>query len=347
MNTNPETRLSFYDLTLKDLATYLVDNGFKNYNASQLYDWVYQKQITDVAQMSNLAKPLRQYLEGKFSFMVPEIVEEHHSHDGTGKFLLRLHDGHLIETVLMLHDYGNSLCVTSQVGCNMGCAFCASGLKKRKRNLTPGELVGQIIAVSRKEELRISHVVVMGTGEPFDNYDNVIAFISIINENKGLAIGQRHITVSTCGLVPEIYRYAQEPIRSNLAISLHAANDKLRSQLMPINRKYPLREIIKACETYFAATSRRVTYEYILLDGINDTNEHAYELANLLKGQNCYVNLIPYNIVSELAFAATAMDKAMRFADILMKQRINVTLRKEQGADIAAACGQLRLKNPH
>ncbi|MGI6392168.1 MAG: 23S rRNA (adenine(2503)-C(2))-methyltransferase RlmN [Candidatus Izemoplasmatales bacterium] len=337
--------VDFFGLTLPELVAFLVENGFKPYNAGQIYDWVYQKKTRNIEKMSNLSKALRAFLPGKFSFAVPSAAEEHISGDGTTKYLLSLQDGNLIETVLLRHNYGNSLCVTSQVGCNMGCTFCASGLKKRIRNLSASELVGQIIAVESHTGFKISHVVVMGTGEPFDNYENVIKFIRIINENKGLAIGQRHITVSTCGIVPMILRYADEPIRSNLAISLHAPNDKLRSRLMPINRKYPLSELIHACETYFAKTSRRVTYEYILLEGENDTDAHATELANLLKEQNCYVNLIPYNQVSEFDFKPTDMDRAMRFVDILMKRRINVTLRKEQGSDIQAACGQLRLKN--
>ena len=337
--------VDFFGLTLLELEAFLVENGFKPYNAGQIYDWVYQKKTRNIEKMSNLSKALRAFLPGKFFFAVPSVAEEHISGDGTTKYLLSLQDGNLIETVLLRHNYGNSLCVTSQVGCNMACTFCASGLKKRIRNLFASELVGQIIAVESHTGFKISHVVVMGTGEPFDNYENVIKFIKIINENKGLAIGQRHITVSTCGIVPMILRYADEPIRSNLAISLHAPNDKLRSRLMPINRKYPLPELIHACETYFAKTSRRVTYEYILLEGENDTDIHAMELANLLKEQNCYVNLIPYNRVSEFDFKPTDIDRAMRFVDLLMKRRINVTLRKEQGSDIQAACGQLRLKN--
>ncbi|NLZ61461.1 MAG: 23S rRNA (adenine(2503)-C(2))-methyltransferase RlmN [Acholeplasmataceae bacterium] len=337
--------VDFFGLTLLELEAFLVENGFKPYNAGQIYDWVYQKKTRNIEKMSNLSKALRAFLPGKFFFAVPSVAEEHISGDGTTKYLLSLQDGNLIETVLLRHNYGNSLCVTSQVGCNMACTFCASGLKKRIRNLFASELVGQIIAVESHTGFKISHVVVMGTGEPFDNYENVIKFIKIINENKGLAIGQRHITVSTCGIVPMILRYADEPIRSNLAISLHAPNDKLRSRLMPINRKYPLPELIHACETYFAKTSRRVTYEYILLEDENDTDAHATELANLLKEQNCYVNLIPYNRVSEFDFKPTDIDRAMRFVDLLIKRRINVTLRKEQGSDIQAACGQLRLKN--
>ncbi|MFA6790863.1 MAG: 23S rRNA (adenine(2503)-C(2))-methyltransferase RlmN, partial [Candidatus Izemoplasmatales bacterium] len=272
-----------------------------------------------------------------------QIAKEQASADGTHKYLLRLEDNSLIETVLMQHDYGMSLCVTSQIGCSMGCAFCASGLKKRQRNLEVFELVGQILAVAKHMKLRISHVVVMGTGEPFDNYDQVIRFIKTINDDKGLAIGQRHITVSTCGIVPKILAYADEPIRSNLAISLHAPNDRLRSKLMPINKRYPIQDVIAACEVYFKKTSRRVTYEYILLSGVNDSLDMADELAQLLRGQNAYVNLIPYNPVGEFAFKQTDLTRASAFMDHLAKKGINTILRKEQGADIQAACGQLRL----
>jgi 23S rRNA (adenine2503-C2)-methyltransferase len=244
----------------------------------------------------------------------------------------------------MIQDYGMSLCVSSQVGCNMGCSFCASGLKKKQRDLTSGEMVAQILTAEDVALTKITHVVVMGTGEPFDNYDNVIRFIRIINETKGLAIGQRHITVSTSGIVPKILQYADEPIRSNLAISLHAPNDELRTRLMKINKSYPLAEIIQACRIYFEKTSRRVTFEYLLIKGVNDTLELADELSDLIRGLNAYVNLIPYNPVHEFTYERTDMNRAMTFLDRLMKRGIAATLRKEQGGDIDAACGQLRLK---
>lgn len=329
--------------TRSELEEYLLEHGFKRYNAGQIFEWIYQKQEKDFSLMSNLSLALREHLIQHCQIPVPGITREQISADGTHKFLLELDDNALIETVLMRHDYGLSLCVTSQIGCSMGCAFCASGLKKRQRNLTVAELVGQIMAVSLALNVRISHVVVMGTGEPFDNYDHVIRFIRTINDDKGLAIGQRHITVSTCGIVPKILQYADEPIRSNLAISLHASNDSLRSRLMPINRRYPLSDIISACEVYFAKTSRRVTYEYILLAGVNDSLEQANELADLLRGQNAYVNLIPYNPVGEFTFKQTNNAQALAFLDRLSKRGINAILRKEQGADIQAACGQLRL----
>lgn len=333
------------DYSLEKLGSELASSGFKKFNATQIFEWVYQKRILDFEQMTNLSKILKEYLVENFSVHLLNEITRQTSVDGTTKFLFSLDDLHSIETVLMTHDYGLSLCVTSQVGCNMGCTFCASGLKKRVRNLSVGELVSQIVSVEHLLGVKITHIVVMGTGEPFDNYDNVIDFIRVINENKGLAIGQRHITVSTCGIVPRIYQYAKEPIRSNLAISLHAPNDDLRNQLMPINKRYPLRDIMKACEVYFEETSRRITFEYILLKGENDDIKHADELSDLLRGLNAYVNLIPYNVVNEFSHQKTEISRAMAFYDRLTKRGIVATLRKEQGSDINAACGQLRLNS--
>lgn len=337
--------LNLYDFTPDELASHLVEAGFKKFNSVQIFEWVYQKKVTDFALMSNLKNDLRSYLAESFAFQPLTIAKKQIAADGTVKYLHILEDGHRIETVLMHQDYGDSVCVTSQVGCNMGCAFCASGLKKRTRNLTAAELVAQIVSVETDQSIRVSHIVVMGTGEPFDNYDNVVKFLHIVNEAKGLAIGQRHITVSTCGIVPKILQFADEPIRPNLAISLHAPNDELRSQLMPINKAYPLKEVIAACETYFAKTSRRITFEYILLAGVNDSIQHADQLSDLIRGLNAYVNLIPYNVVKEFGFERTDMKRAMQFYDRLEKRGINAVLRKEQGGDIDAACGQLRLKS--
>lgn len=332
------------DYTLLSLEKELVEASFKKFNATQLFQWIYQKRQLDFSAMSNIPKNLRAYLFENYE--APLLLENvrQTSKDGTTKFLFELQDHFQIETVLMTHDYGLSLCVTSQVGCNMGCSFCASGLKKKMRNLEKHELVSQIVTVEHLLGVKISHIVVMGTGEPFDNYENVIDFIKIINNANGLAIGQCHITVSTCGIVPKIYQYAKEDIRSNLAISLHAPNDELRTKLMPINKKYPLNEIIKACKVYFDETSRRITFEYILLKEENDHLEQADELSNLLRGLNAYVNLIPYNTVEEFSHQQTDMKRAMAFYDRLIKRGIVATLRKEQGSDIDAACGQLRMK---
>ncbi len=337
--------MNFYDFTIDDLASKLVENGFKKFNATQLYEWVYAKSVFDFNLMTNISKDLKGFMIENFVLEDLKVKTLQQSQDGTQKFLFELSDGFAIETVMMLQDYGVSLCVTSQVGCNMGCSFCASGLKYKSRNLSAAELVMQVISAEKLSGQKITHIVVMGTGEPFDNYDNVIKFVKIVNDPKGLQIGQRHITVSSCGIVPRIYDYANEPIRSNLAISLHAPNDDLRTKLMKINKKYPLDEIIEACRVYFEKTSRRITFEYILLNGVNDSVELADQLSDLIRGLNAYVNLIPYNYVKEFEYERTDMKRAMQFYDRLIKRGINAILRKEQGGDIDAACGQLRMKS--
>jgi len=336
---------NLYGYTLDALGDYLVQNKFKKFNATQVFEWVYQKKAQDFDLMSNLNKELRDHLSREFSLSNLPIELKQTSADGTIKYLFVLEDGYLIESVLMRHEYGLSLCVTSQVGCNMGCSFCASGLKKKTRNLEAHELVNQVVSVERDIDQKITHIVVMGIGEPFDNYDHVMNFVRIINHAKGLAIGQRHITISTCGIVPRIYDFAKEPIRPNLAVSLHAPNDALRTQIMKINKRYPLKDIIEALKVYFEQTSRRITFEYILLHGVNDSVELADELSDLIRGLNAYVNLIPYNPVTEFAYQATDPKRASQFYDRLMKRGIAVTLRREQGKDIDAACGQLRMKH--
>ena len=287
------------------------------------------------------------------------------SKDGTQKFLLELDDGNLIETVLMRHPYGNSVCVTSQAGCNMGCAFCASGLTKKVRDLTAEEMLEQVL-IANEDVPQVSHIVVMGTGEPFDNYDEVLRFCDLVSDERKLsaafceadtlknapfpAIAPRHITVSSCGIVPKIHEFSQTEKRYNLAISLHAPNNELRNRLMPVNKKYPLEELIPAAADYCKKTKRRITFEYLLLDGINDSKTHAGELSELLHcyvsnvSDYFYVNLIPYNTVSEFGFKGASKEQALFFYDVLMKNGIKATLRKERGADITAACGQLRLQ---
>jgi len=294
--------------------------------------------------MTNISKSLREELKQIMEIKNLEVHSVQKSSDGTIKFLFKLEDGSLIETVLMTYNYGKSVCVTSQVGCNMGCNFCASGLIKKARDLEVFELVSQITTVEKYLGVRISHVVVMGTGEPFDNYNNVMDFIRIINYKHGLQIGSRHITVSTCGIIPKIYEYAKETIRTNLAISLHASNDKLRNSIMPINKSYPLKDLIKACKDYYEITKRRITFEYILLKDVNDSVEQANELSDLIRGINAYVNLISYNPVKEFQYEKTDNSRASRFYSQLIKRGINATLRREQGSDIDAACGQLRYK---
>lgn len=335
---------NFYDFTITELQTYLVDKGFKAFTADQLFKWVYEQRVFDFDQMTNISKALREVLKEEIEVKDLNIHTVQESSDGTFKFLFELGDGSLIESVLMTHEYGLSICVTSQVGCNMGCRFCASGLIKKARDLQVYELVSQVTSVEHHLNVKITHIVVMGTGEPFDNYDNVMDFIRVVNYKHGLQIGSRHITVSTCGIVPKILEYADEPIKSNLAISLHAATNELRNRLMPINRAYPLEQVIDACKVYFEKTSRRITFEYILLKGVNDSIKHANELSDLIRGINAYVNLIPYNAVNEFQFQKTEDSAASQFYQQLTKRGINATLRKEQGSDIDAACGQLRYK---
>ena len=332
---------NIYDYTLKDLEDYFVSIGEKKFRAVQIYDFLYEKRVDDISLMSNISKDIKKHLDENFSFQKIELVLKQEDKD-VKKYLFKLVDGQMIESVLMYHDYGISICVSSQVGCNMGCRFCESGRLKKVRNLEAYEIVQQILMIEEDIKTRITHVVVMGIGEPFDNYDNVIRFVQIINEGKGIAIGSRHITISTCGIVPGIEKFMNEDGQVNLAISLHAPNDKIRNQIMPISKAYSLDELLSAIKKYINKTNRRVTFEYILLDGINDDDQCAIELADLLKGMNCYVNLIPYNETENISFKRTKKEQIMRFYDILKKKNINVTIRKEFGSKVDAACGQLR-----
>lgn len=335
---------NIYDLTLDDLKKYFISIGLKPFRAIQVYEWLYRFHVRSFDLMTNIKKEVIEHLKQDFEIKLYEVVDHQKSADGTEKFLFRLQDGNLIESVLMRHNYGTSICVTSEVGCNMGCAFCASGMKKKLRNLSAGEMVLQLESVYEVIKEKISHIVVMGIGEPFDNYQNVINFLHIVNEPHGLEIGSRHISVSTCGLVPMIYEYAKEDLQSNLAISLHAPNNEIRDQIMPINKAYRIEELVKAISDYIIATNRRVTIEYILIDGLNDSIKCANELVDLLHGLNVYINLIPYNEVKEKPFKRSKKEQMRKFYDTLKKRSMNVTLRLEQGADIDAACGQLRSK---
>lgn len=336
---------NIYDLTLGDLKKYFISIGLKPFRAIQVYEWLYRFHVRSFDLMTNIKKEVIEHLKQDFEIKLYEVVDHQKSADGTEKFLFRLQDGNLIESVLMRHNYGTSICVTSEVGCNMGCAFCASGMKKKLRNLSAGEMVLQLESVYEVIKEKISHIVVMGIGEPFDNYQNVINFLHIVNEPHGLEIGSRHISVSTCGLVPMIYEYAKEDLQSNLAISLHAPNNEIRDQIMPINKAYRIEELVKAISDYIIATNRRVTIEYILIDGLNDSIKCANELVDLLHGLNVYINLIPYNEVKEKPFKRSKKEQMRKFYDTLKKRSMNVTLRLEQGADIDAACGQLRSKH--
>lgn len=331
-----------YDYTQEQMIDAFQELGEKKFRATQVFEWLYRQNVQYFEQMNNLSLSLRDKLSQTYCIGAFKIVEKQVSKDGTIKYLLELSDGGLIETVLMIHDYGRSLCVTSQLGCNMGCRFCASGLLKKQRNLTAGEMVNQVLTVMLDTNERVSHVVVMGTGEPFDNYDAVMDFVRIINHPKGLAIGARHITISTCGLCEAIERYSHEGIQTNLAISLHAPNDEIRDQLMPINKRYPMDVLRKAIDDYIKKTNRRVTFEYILLRGVNDELKHARQLAHYIRGLNAYVNLIPYNAVDEHGYQQSRPQDVEAFKSELLRLKINVTLRKEHGSDIDGACGQLR-----
>ncbi|BCR36415.1 23S rRNA (adenine(2503)-C(2))-methyltransferase RlmN [Mariniplasma anaerobium] len=331
-----------YDLEKADLIEYLKENGYKKYRAEQLWHWLYIQKIQDFNEMNNMPKALIEFLSQNFTLKALELVLKHESNDGTLKCLFSLHDGHLIESVLIKQHYGNSICVTTQVGCNIGCSFCASGQLKKKRDLTSGEIIAQIIQTELLLKERINYVVVMGIGEPFDNYENLLKFLKTINDPKGLSIGARHITVSTSGIVDKIKEYAHFDMQVNLAISLHAPNNEIRTKLMKINKVYPIEEVIEAIKYYLKVTNRRVTIEYILIDEINDTPKVALELVQRLRGLNVYVNLIPYNEVIEAPYKRSKRESQLRFYDILMQNKIQVTLRKEQGHDINAACGQLR-----
>lgn len=336
---------SIYNYNEEMLKKMLIEQGEKPYRASQLMEWVYRHKIHSFDEITNMKKAFIEKLKGTFVLNRLELVTEQKSLDGTRKFLFRLADGNLIETVLMANEYGYSACVTTQVGCNMGCRFCASGMKRKLRNLETSEIVLQILMVEELTSLKITHIVIMGIGEPFDNYENVLRFMKIVNYPLGLEIGARHITVSTCGLVERIYDYADFDLQINLAISLHAPTNEIRDELMPVNKAYPLDKLIPAIRYYIEKTNRRVTIEYILLRDINDSINCANELSSLLRGLNVYINLIPYNEVKEKPYKRSLKETMHNFYDCLKKRGMNVTLRREQGSDIDAACGQLRSKH--
>ncbi|KGR80404.1 23S rRNA (adenine(2503)-C(2))-methyltransferase RlmN [Ureibacillus manganicus] len=343
----PELKESIYSLRLDELKDWLEENGEKAFRATQIYEWLYEKRVKSFEDMSNLSKSLRDKLSASFALTTLSTIISQESKDGTIKFLFQLQDGYSIETVLMRHEYGNSICVTTQVGCRIGCTFCASTLGGLKRHLLAGEIVEQVVKVQQKlDEVgeRVSHIVIMGIGEPFDNYDAMMNFLKVINHDKGLNIGARHITVSTSGIIPKIYQFADEQLQINFALSLHAPNQELRQKLMPIARAYKLDKLIESIKYYTEKTGRRVSFEYGLFGGENDSVEHAEELSKLIKGIKCHVNLIPVNYVPERNYVRTPREKIFAFEKTLKKNGINVTIRREQGSDIDAACGQLRAK---
>lgn len=332
---------NIYDYRLEDLKEYFKNINEKEFKATQVYEWLYKKRVKSFDEMTNIKKEVIERLKQDFSIEPLKILKKQIDTD-VCKYLFELSDNNKIEAVLMKHDYGNSLCVSTQVGCNMSCAFCESGRLKKVRNLNSYEMVLQILEVEEDLNIRISHIVLMGIGEPFDNYENVMKFIDIINEPKGIDLGARHITVSTSGLVPKINEFANNPKQVNLAISLHAPNNEIRNKIMPINKAYPIEKLIESVKEYIKKTNRRVTFEYIMLKDINDKVENAIELSKILKGINCYVNLIPYNETSHIEYKKSEKEQILKFYDTLKKNNINVTIRKEFGKKVSAACGQLR-----
>lgn len=330
-------------LNLKELKAFMEEIGEKPFRAKQLYQWLHEKQVSDWEEMTNLSKALREKLKENAELTVLEPVEIQTSRlDGTKKYLFRLGDGNMVESVLMRYKHGNSVCISSQVGCRMGCRFCASTLDGLVRGLTPGEMVEQIYRIGRDIGERISNVVVMGTGEPLDNYENLLKFIELLTDENGLHISQRNLTVSTCGIVPRIRELAEEQLQITLALSLHASSQEKRTELMPVANKYDIAEVIDACKYYFEKTGRRITFEYSLVGGINDSQEDADALSRLISGMNCHVNLIPVNPIKERDYVQSNQQVILNFKNKLEKNGINVTIRREMGRDIDGACGQLR-----
>ena len=330
-------------LTLPELEEEMAGMGEKAFRARQIYEWMHVKMARGFGEMTNLSKELRKKCEEAYTYTTLEAVRVQESKiDGTKKFLFELEDGNVVESVWMKYKHGNSVCISSQVGCRMGCRFCASTLDGLERSLTPAEMLEQIYAVTLLTGERVSNVVVMGTGEPLDNYENLLIFLRLLTDENGLHISQRNVTVSTCGIVPKMKLLAQEKLQITLALSLHAATDEKRRELMPIATKYSVDELMETCRYYFKKTGRRITFEYSLVGGVNDSEEDAKALAGLIGGLNCHVNLIPVNPVKERNFAESDREKVCAFKNKLEKYQINVTIRREMGRDIQGACGQLR-----
>lgn len=333
-------------MDLQELQAFVEKLGEKKFRAKQLYLWMHQKLVKDFEEMTNLSKSFREKLQQECTLGGVAIAREQISgKDGTRKFLMELSDGNMVETVLMKYHHGNSVCVSSQVGCRMGCRFCASTVGGLTRSLATSEILDQIYEIQRHIEERVSNVIIMGIGEPLDNYENVIRFIRMLSDENGLHISQRNITLSTCGLVPKIYDLMKEELTITLAISLHAPNDEIRRQMMPVADSFSMKEILEACRAYIGETGRRVTFEYTMVQGTNDSRENARELASRLKGMLCHVNLIPLNAVKGRMGSRSVPENIRQFQMELEKHHVNVTIRREMGSDIDAACGQLRNKN--
>ena len=330
-------------LNLEQLTEELLNIGEKKFRAKQIYSWIHEKLVDSFDEMTNLSKDLREKLKANYTLNSLEAVAVQTSKiDGTQKYLFRLHDGHVVESVLMRYHHGNSVCISSQVGCLMGCRFCASTIGGKVRDLCPSEMLGQIYKIQKLSGERVHNVVVMGTGEPLDNYDNLVQFIKMLTDENGLNISQRNLTVSTCGIVPKIRQLAEEKFQMTLALSLHATTQEKRKQLMPIANKYDLKEVLDACHYYYEQTGRRITFEYSLVGGVNDTKQDAEELTKLIGKFPCHVNLIPVNPIKERDFVQPNKQECQAFRNKLEKNGINVTIRREMGRDIDGACGQLR-----
>ena len=336
-------QLDIKSQSLSELKKTMEGLSEKPFRAKQIYEWLHKKQTDSFQEMTNLSVSLREKLERNCSVMSLKVVEVQTSKlDGTQKYLFALPDGNVVESVLMKYRHGNSVCISSQVGCKMGCRFCASTIDGWTRNLLPSEMLDQVYKIQKLSKERVSNVVVMGTGEPLDNYDNLLRFIHMLSDENGLHISQRNITVSTCGIVPRMYDLAEENLQITLAISLHASNQQKREELMPVAKKYSLEELMEACRNYFKKTGRRLTFEYSLVGGENDSQEDAEELAHLIKGLNCHINLIPVNPIKERSYVQSDKKVIANFQNKLEKYQINVTIRREMGRDIDGACGQLR-----
>lgn len=336
-------KIDIKSMTLEELTDFLAEWGEKSFRAKQIYEWLHVKQVTSFADMTNLSKVLRERLKQECELVVlhQEMVQISKL-DGTRKYLFALSDGNMIESVLMKYKHGNSVCVSSQVGCRMGCRFCASTIDGMIRNLTTSEILDQIYRISADIGERISNVVVMGSGEPMDNYDNIVKFIRMVSDERGVNISQRNLTVSTCGIVPRMLELAEENFQITLALSLHASSQEKRQELMPIANRYQLSEVLKACKVYFEKTGRRITFEYSLVGGVNDSDEDVERLCGLVRGINCHINLIPVNPIKERSYVQSSSERIQAFQHKLEKNGVNATVRREMGRDIDGACGQLR-----
>ncbi len=338
--------LDFKSMNLSELTSAMEEMGEKKFRAKQIFEWLHVHKASSYDEMKNIPKSLKQKMQEQGTITILEKEDLQVSReDGTRKYLFKLEDGNMVESVLMRYSFGNSVCISSQVGCRMGCRFCASTLDGLLRSLTPAEMLDQIYRIERDIEERVNHVVVMGTGEPMDNYDNIVKFIRLLTDEQGANLSQRNITVSTCGIVPKIRQLAEEHLQITLAISLHAPNQAKRLELMPVANKYEIHEVIDACKYYFETTGRRITFEYSLVGGVNDSEDDAKELSGLVKGLPCHINLIPVNPIKERDYVESSHKVVLAFKDKLEKYGINVTIRREMGRDIDGACGQLRRRH--